>query len=76
MRAVAIEQAVAAARVPVEHEILAEQPHRQRRALVELGDGGDRLPVAAHQLAHRRAAADAGQGLVVLGAQHGLSGPV
>ncbi len=73
MRAVAIEQAVGAARVLVEHQVLAEEADGQRRALVELGDGGDRLPVAAHQLAHRRAAADAGQGLVVLGAQHGLS---
>jgi nitrite reductase/ring-hydroxylating ferredoxin subunit len=74
MRAVAIEQAVAAAGIAVEHEVFTEQAHRQRGALVQLGHGGDRLPVAAHQLAHRRAAADAGQGLVVLGAQHGLSG--
>src|SRR5438034_6576192 len=39
--------------------------------LVELRDGGDGLPVAAHQLAHRRAAADAREPLVLLRAQHG-----
>src|SRR5438034_482328 len=71
VRAVAVEQAVAAARVPVENEVLAHEAHGQRRMLVELRDGGDGLPVAAHQLAHRRAAADAREPLVPLRAQHG-----
>src|SRR2546430_14905863 len=39
--------------------------------LVELRDGGDGLPVPAHQVAHRRAAADAREPLVLLRAQHG-----
>src|SRR5439155_82344 len=71
VRAVTVEQAVAAARVPVENEVLAHETHGQRRMLVELRDGGDGLPVAAHQLAHRRAAADAREPLVLLRAQHG-----
>ena len=57
--------------VAVEDEVLAEQPDGFRGAVVEFGGGGDRVPVAAHQLAHRRSGADLRQLLVLLYAQHG-----
>ena len=70
---VAVEQAIAAARVLVEHEILAHEAHGQRGLFVELSDGGDGLPVAPQELAHRRAGPDARQRLVLGGAEHGAA---
>ena len=40
------------------------------RALVELGDGADGMPVAAHELAHWRAGANLRQPFVLLLAEH------
>ena len=54
------------------HQVLAEQPRRHRRA-VGFGnflDQADRLPVAAHQAAHRRGALDTAQQVVFLRSQH------
>ncbi len=70
VRAVAVQEPVASVGVPVQHEVLAHDAHGPRRVLLELAQRGDRLPVAPHQLAHRRAAADARETLVVLPAQH------
>ena len=68
MRAMAVDQAEAAAAVPEEHEVFAEQAHRLDRtrrqarigAGIELVEQRRRLPVAAQQGAARRARADAG----------------
>lgn len=70
--AIAVEQAVAAALVAKQHEVLAEQPHRLDRALaLELLDERRRLPVLAHQLAGRRPRPDPGDQVVLLLAHHG-----
>ncbi len=61
--AMAIEQAVSAAEVLVEDEILAEEAQRQRARPLELAGAGDRPPIAAQQLAHRRAGAGLGQNI-------------
>ena len=73
MRAAPLHQAVAAAQVLVQDQVLAQQPHRLHRIVVQLRDRRDRLPVAAHQLAHRRALADARQQFILGLAQHGAS---
>ena len=70
VRAVPVDQAVGAPTVLVQDEILAEEPDRLDRSVVQLGDGGDRHPVAPEQLAHRRAAPDLGEHEVLLVAQH------
>src|SRR5882762_10900042 len=49
-----IDEAVFAAEVLVENEILAHEPHRQRPGLLELASAGDWPPIAAQQIAHRR----------------------
>ena len=58
MGAAGVDQAISAGPILVEDQELAEQPHPLCRLLLELGDGGDRLPVASQQLAHRRAGPD------------------
>src|SRR2546427_2158332 len=42
----------------VEHEVLAHDAHGLDGVLVEFAHRGDRMPVAAQELAHRRARAD------------------
>ena len=67
VRAVLVEQADAALAVAEHDEPLAHQLHAHRR-IVGLGDvvrKARRDPVAAHQLAHRRAGPDAGEAVVV-----------
>src|SRR5215470_3089874 len=71
MRAVAVDQAVVPSLVLVENEVLAHEPYGLGGTLVELGDGGNRHPVAPEQLAHRRAGADFRQSPVLLLAEHG-----
>src|SRR5436309_6161589 len=71
MRAVSVDKPVRAHLVLVEDEVLAHEPHGLGRAVVELGDGGDRHPVAPEQLAHGRVGADLRQGSVLLLAEHG-----
>ncbi len=55
-------------------EILAEQPHLDRRAvrLGHLFGQASRDPVAAHDLSHRRVAFDAAQQVVFFGGHHAL----
>ena len=71
MRAMPVEQAERAGEVLVQDQVFAQQPHRlDAVGLVEFAGAGDRHPVAAHQLAHRRARPSLGQELVLLGRQH------
>src|SRR5262245_6561700 len=70
MRAVAVEETVGAGLITIENEILAQQAHRFRRLVVQLGPGGDGHPVAPKQLSHRRASADLRQPPVLFVAQH------
>jgi hypothetical protein len=72
VRAVAVDQAVVAAEVLVEHEVLAEEPHRLDRIGVELARTADRMPVAAQVIAHRGAGADLGDDAVFFCTQHAL----
>ena len=53
--AVPFDQAVLAGAVAVENEVFAEDADGLRGPGIQLGSDGDGLPVAAHQLAHRRA---------------------
>jgi hypothetical protein len=70
VRTLPIDEAEGAAAVPVEDEVLAEQPHRLDRDLIELGGAADRHPVAPQVFAHRRARTDLREQPVVLSAQH------
>lgn len=78
MRALAVEQAVAARGVAPQDQVLSEQAHRLQRALghrrvepgLEFVEQGDRVPVAAQKLAARRVRADAGDQFI-LGGSHG-----
>ena len=75
MRAVFVEHAEPAVGVAEHHEVLAQQPHLEGRA-VGLGDflgQAGRHPVPAHELPHRRAAFDAAQQIVFLVGKHGVS---
>src|SRR2546427_6606298 len=56
--------------VLVEHEVLSHDAHGLDRVLVEFAHRGDRMPVAAQELAHRRARADLRQRAVLFRAQH------
>ena len=69
VRTVAVDQAVTAAAVAVEHEVLAHQADGLDRVGVELAGAGDRLPIAAQQFAHRGAGSDAGEHLVAGGGE-------
>ena len=72
MRAVAVEQAVPAALVAEQHEVLAQHAHRLGRPLGrQLVGERHRMPVVAHQRAALGARPDAGDQLVLLGAHHG-----
>src|SRR5271155_5575039 len=54
MPAMPVDEAPAPAEILVEHEVLTQQPHRLRARLIELAGAGDRPPISAQQLAHRR----------------------
>ena len=69
MRTVAVDQAIAAAAIAVDDEVLAHEAHRLDRIGVEFAGACDRVPVAAQQLAHRRAGPDAGEHLVAGGGE-------
>ena len=73
MRTVPVQQAVLSGKILVQHKVLAKQTHRLGRRVIQFGDRGDRLPVAAQQIAHRRAGADLGQSTVAFLAQHQTS---
>src|SRR5712671_3216576 len=53
MSTMPIDEAVFAAQVLVENEILAHEPHRPRPGLLELAGAGDWPPIAAQQITHR-----------------------
>jgi hypothetical protein len=75
VRTVAIEQTIVAAGVFEQHQVLSQQSNRLDRANGHLGvqgrvefvNEGDGLPVLAHELATRRAWADAGDAFVQFG---------
>ena len=72
MRAVAVDQAVAAFLVAEQHEVLAEQLDRpDRPRSLQLVDQRRRLPVHPHQLAAGVLAAGAGDQVVRFLAHHG-----
>ena len=72
VRAVPVEQPVAARLILEKHEVLAQQPHRTHRALAfQFLDERDRLPVVAQQAPAGRAGSRAGHQFVLLGADHG-----
>jgi hypothetical protein len=60
MRAMRVERADPALLVAKEDDLLAEELHLLRQ-VAELVRGAHRLPIAAHQFAHRAARLDAGQ---------------
>ena len=60
MRAARMDQTRPALAVAKEDQVLAEDAHLARHA-ARVGSEADRVPVAAQQLAHRRAGADLGQ---------------
>ena len=72
VRARALDEPERAGLVLVEDEVLSEETHRLRGALVEFGGCGDGMPVAAHQFAHRRASADLGESFVLLLREHAM----
>ena len=78
VRAIFVEHAEAALAVAEHDEILAEQPHLDRRAvgLRHFLRQAGRNPVAAHDLAHRRVAFDAAQQIVFFGGHHRRRFPV
>src|SRR5476649_1455668 len=59
--------------VAEQHEILAQYAHLARRVRGVRAES-DRMPIAAHQLAHRRATPDLGQRDDVAGRSAGVSG--
>ena len=73
MQAAVADQTQIAAAVAVKNQVLTQQPHLLRRLLVQLGGRGDGHPVAAQQLAHRRAGANLGQSGVFSFGQHASS---
>ena len=70
VRTMAVDQAVTAGPIAVEHEVLAQEPHRLDRMVVKLAGAADRLPVAAQQFAHRGAGSDPGQHVVACSGEH------
>src|SRR5207245_7847816 len=64
--AVTVEEAVRAALVLVEDEVLAPQPHGLRPTIVQLRHGCERHPVTTKQLAHTGPSADFGERPVLL----------
>ena len=70
MRAALRQDAVLTARRLEDGEVLAEQPGRLDRELLEFAGERDRIPIAPQQLAHRRTRRDLGQLVVLFGRQH------
>src|SRR5439155_23175012 len=61
MFAMPVEEAVGAAEILVEDEILAHEPHRLCAGSLELAGAGNRPPIAPQQFAHRRPRPGRGQ---------------
>jgi hypothetical protein len=68
--AVALEQPETPALVFVEHEVLAQEANGLDWGVIELARAPDRHPIAAQQLAHRRARADLGEKAIFFRAEH------
>ncbi len=64
-----VDEAVTAAAIAVEDEILAHQADRLDWIGVEFAGARDRLPIAAQQFAHRRAGSDPGEHVVASGGE-------
>ena len=65
VRAGGFDEAELACGAPEQHEVFAEDAHLARRGvLVQLLAAGDGVPVAPHQIAHRRTGANPGQTVV------------
>jgi hypothetical protein len=73
MRTVAVDQAVMAAAISVENEVLAHQANGLDGIAVKLAGAPDRLPIAAQQRAHRGAGPDAGEHVIASDGEHFLS---
>src|SRR5947207_12351273 len=72
MRAVLVQHAELSVAVAEDHQVFADQPRLDRRAVL-LGDFFRKTgwqPVAAHDAAHRRIAFDAAEKLVLIPGQH------
>ena len=72
MRTVPVQQAVFPGQIFVQHEVFAKQPDGLGRAVAQFRHGGDRLPVAAQQGAHRLVRSHLGQKSVASVAEHGF----
>src|SRR5271165_6379929 len=64
MRTVPAEQAVLAAEILVQNQVLSHQPHRFDGVVGKLARASDWMPVAPQQVAHRGATAHARQHLI------------
>ena len=69
VRTMPVDQAVTAAQILVENEILAQKADGFDRIGVEFAGARDGLPIAAQQLAHRRAGSDAREHFVTGGSE-------
>ena len=70
MRAMPVDQAVSAAQILIECEVLAQQANGFNGLVIELADRGDGHPVATKQAAHGRARTDLCQKLVLSCLKH------
>src|SRR6185312_2570280 len=71
MAAMPVDEAPGAGKIAIQRKVFAHEPHRlDPCGLVELAGAGDGLPIAPHQLAHRRIGAGLAQQLVLVGSQH------
>jgi len=73
MRALPVDQTVAAILRFECDQVLAEQPDRLDPQLVDLGDRSKRMPVTAQQLAHRRAWSNLCETAILIRAHFSLS---
>src|SRR5262249_42990772 len=70
MRAMTVDESVAATQILVEPEVLSHQPYRLDRRLIEFACSADRHPVATQKIAHRSPRPDARQQLVLRSTEH------
>ena len=70
MATLPIDQPDFALPIAVENQVFAENSHWLQRIVFEFSDRGDRVPVAAQQVTHRRARPNLGKALVLGLAHH------
>ena len=73
MRTCIPDQPQATLPVAVQHQGLAQERDGLDRVVVQLRDGGNGVPVPAHQLSHGGARAHPGQALILGDLQHSAS---